>query len=128
MAVEDRVERLLGEFREKAEPLGVTVLRVASSEAAGLALADWAHSLEADSVIVASDVTRRLPGICRITSEATMTQSASSESAQSATACAAAPAEATRRTVTPSGSAFSRNSSSNRSTWSSPATAATSAG
>jgi L-lactate dehydrogenase complex protein LldG len=63
LVVEDRVEQLLTEFREKAEPLGVTVLRVASSEAAGLALADWAHSLEADSVIVASDVTRRLPGI-----------------------------------------------------------------
>jgi L-lactate dehydrogenase complex protein LldG len=63
LVVDDRVERLLAEFREKAEPLGVTILRVASSEAAGLALADWAHSLEADNLIVASDVTRRLPGI-----------------------------------------------------------------
>ncbi len=63
MADEDRVERLLGEFREKAEPLGVAVLRVASSEAAGFALADWAQSLDADSVIVASDVARRMSGI-----------------------------------------------------------------
>ena len=63
MTVDDQVERLLGEVREKAEPLGVTVLRVASSEAAGRAVADWARSLEADSVIVASDVTRRMPGV-----------------------------------------------------------------
>jgi L-lactate dehydrogenase complex protein LldG len=60
---EDEVERLLGEFREKAEPLGVTVLRVASDVAAAQAIADWARSLEAGGVIVASEVTQRMPGI-----------------------------------------------------------------
>ena len=63
MAGEDEVQRLLDEFREKAEPLGVTVLRVASDEAAAQAVADWAQSLEAECVIVASEVTRRMPGI-----------------------------------------------------------------
>jgi len=60
---DDAVQQLLDEFREKAEPLGVTVLRVASGEAAARAIADWARSLETDSVIVASEVTRHLPGI-----------------------------------------------------------------
>jgi L-lactate dehydrogenase complex protein LldG len=60
---EDEVRRLLDEFREKAEPLGVTVLRVVSDEAAAQAVADWAHSLDADCVIVSSEVTRRGPGI-----------------------------------------------------------------
>ncbi len=63
MAVDHQHERLLDEFREKAEPLGITVLRVHSDQVAAQALADWAGSLEADSVIVASEVTRRLPGI-----------------------------------------------------------------
>lgn len=63
MVVEDDVHQLLDEFREKAEPLGVTVLRVASGEAAAQAIADWAHSLEADCVIVASEVTQRMPDI-----------------------------------------------------------------
>ena len=63
MIVDDEVQRLLGEFREKAEPLGVTVHRVGSDAAAAQAVADWAQSLEADSVIVASDVTQRMPGI-----------------------------------------------------------------
>lgn len=63
VGVEDDVQRLLDEFREKAEPLGVTVLRVASGEAAAQAIADWSHSLEADCVIVASGVTQRMPGI-----------------------------------------------------------------
>ena len=63
MAGEDEVQRLLAEFLEKAEPLGVTVLRVASDGAAGLAVANWAQSLEADSVIVAAEVTRRMPDI-----------------------------------------------------------------
>ena len=63
MAGEDQVERLLDEFREKAEPLGVTVLRVASAEAAAHAVADWALSLEADCVIVATEVMRQMPGI-----------------------------------------------------------------
>ena len=63
MAVEDEVQRLLDEFREKSEPLGGTVLRVASDAAAAQAVADWAQSLEADSVIVASEVTQGMPGI-----------------------------------------------------------------
>lgn len=61
MDVETQTERLLDEFREKAEPLGVTVLRVASAEAAAQAVADWAVSLDADCVIVASEVMRQLP-------------------------------------------------------------------
>ena len=60
---DDDVVPLLDEFREKAEALGVTVLRVASVEAAAQAVADWAHSLEADCVIVASEVTRGMPGV-----------------------------------------------------------------
>jgi L-lactate dehydrogenase complex protein LldG len=63
VVVEDDIQRLLDEFREKAEPLGVTVQRVASDEAAAQAIADWAHSLEADRAIVASEVARRIPGI-----------------------------------------------------------------
>ena len=63
VGVEDDVQRLLDEFREKAEPLGVTVLRVATGEAAAQAIADWSHSLEVDCVIVASGVTQRMPGI-----------------------------------------------------------------
>ncbi len=60
---EDDVLRLLDEFREKAEPLGVTVLRVASAVEAAHAVVEWAQSLEADSVIVASEVTRFAPSI-----------------------------------------------------------------
>jgi len=63
VAVEDQVEWLLDEFREKAEPLGITVLRVASAEAAAQAIAEWARSLEADCVIIASEVMRHLPSI-----------------------------------------------------------------
>lgn len=63
MAVDLELEPLLDEFREKAEPLGVTVLRVASAEAAAQAVAAWALSLETDSVIVASEVMRQMPGI-----------------------------------------------------------------
>jgi L-lactate dehydrogenase complex protein LldG len=60
---EDEVQRLLDEFREKAEPLGVTVLRVASNVAGAQAIAEWAQSLEADCVVVASEVMQRMPGI-----------------------------------------------------------------
>jgi L-lactate dehydrogenase complex protein LldG len=60
---ENQTERLLDEFREKAEPLGVAVRRVASAEAAAHAVADWALSLEADCVIVASEVMRQMPSI-----------------------------------------------------------------
>ncbi|MBW3631930.1 MAG: hypothetical protein KY456_02765, partial [Chloroflexi bacterium] len=51
--------RLLVEFREKAEPLGVTVLRVASEAAAAQAVADWADSLGAENVLVATEVMQR---------------------------------------------------------------------
>jgi L-lactate dehydrogenase complex protein LldG len=61
--VEDEVQRLLDEFREKAEPLGVTILRVTSAAAAAQAIVDWAQSLEANCVVVASEVTQRMPGI-----------------------------------------------------------------
>src|SRR5215208_540384 len=63
LADEDELHRLLDEFREKAEPLGVTVLRVASVAAAAQAVAEWARSLETDSVIVASEVTQRMPDV-----------------------------------------------------------------
>jgi L-lactate dehydrogenase complex protein LldG len=61
--VEDEVQPLLDEFREKAEPLGVTVLRVASAAAAAQAVAEWAQALETDCVIVASEVTQRMPHV-----------------------------------------------------------------
>jgi L-lactate dehydrogenase complex protein LldG len=63
VASEDQVDRLLDEFREKAEPLGVIVLCVASPDAAAQAVADWGFSLEADCIIVASEVMRQMPGI-----------------------------------------------------------------
>jgi L-lactate dehydrogenase complex protein LldG len=63
VSTQDEVERLLEEFREKAEPLGVTVLRVSSSEVAAQAVAEWAHSLEADGVIVDSEVAQQMPNI-----------------------------------------------------------------
>jgi L-lactate dehydrogenase complex protein LldG len=63
VAIDLKVARLLDEFREKSEPLGVAVLRVASAEAAAQAVADWARSLETDCIIVASEVTRHIPGI-----------------------------------------------------------------
>ena len=59
MIDEDGVLRLLAEFREKAEPLGVTVLRVASEAEAAEAVADWADSLGAESVLVATEVMHR---------------------------------------------------------------------
>jgi L-lactate dehydrogenase complex protein LldG len=68
--IAEEVGRLLDEFREKAEPLGVTVLRAASDVAAAHAIADWARSLEADSVIVDSEVTRHIPGIEAVLSSA----------------------------------------------------------
>jgi L-lactate dehydrogenase complex protein LldG len=60
---EDEARRLLAEFREKAEPLGVTVLRVESAFAAAGAVADWADSLGADSVLVATEVMQRVSSI-----------------------------------------------------------------
>lgn len=60
---ESQVQQLLAEFREKAEPLGVVVLRVGSETDAALAVADWAALLGVDSVVVASEVTQRVPDI-----------------------------------------------------------------
>ena len=60
---EIEIQRLLDEFREKAEPLGVFVLRVGSETDAALAVADWAALLGATSVVVASEVSKRIPDI-----------------------------------------------------------------
>src|SRR3712207_752796 len=69
-AIAEEVERLLHAFREKAEPLGVTVRLAASDGDAARAVADWAQSLEADSIIVASEVTKQAPGIEAVLSSA----------------------------------------------------------
>jgi L-lactate dehydrogenase complex protein LldG len=82
VAGEDQVERLLDEFREKAEPLGVTVLRVASTDAAAQAVADWGGSLEADCVIVASEVMRQMPGIAAALTSAGLQVRASASPAE----------------------------------------------
>ena len=63
MIDEDGALRLLAEFREKAEPLGVTVLRVESQAAAAEAVADWADSLGAQSVLVATEVMQRASSV-----------------------------------------------------------------
>ena len=60
---EDDALRLLTEFREKAEPLGVTVLRVGSAIDAACAVAEWADSLGAESVVVSEEVIERTPAI-----------------------------------------------------------------
>ena len=82
MAVDHQHERLLDEFREKAEPLGVTVQRVASSDAAAQAAADWGTSLEANSVIVASEVMRQMPGIAAALTSAGLLVRASASPAE----------------------------------------------
>jgi L-lactate dehydrogenase complex protein LldG len=60
---EDGALRLLGEFREKAEPLGVAVFRVASKTSAAQAVADWADALGAESVLVATELMERASSI-----------------------------------------------------------------
>lgn len=82
MVAENQVERLLDEFREKAEPLGVAVLRVASAEAAVQAVVDWARSLETDCVIVASEVMRQMPGIATALTSAGLRVRASASPAE----------------------------------------------
>jgi L-lactate dehydrogenase complex protein LldG len=82
VASEDQVERLLDEFREKAEPLGVSVLRVASAEAAAQAVADWALSLEADCIVIASEVTQQMPGIAAALTSAGLRVRASASPAE----------------------------------------------
>ena len=63
MAIEDEALRILNEFREKSEPLGVIVLRVGTIGDAARAVADWAISLGAESVVVSSELTRQAPSI-----------------------------------------------------------------
>ena len=82
MAAEDQVDQLLAEFREKAEPLGVTVLRVASAEAAAQAVADWGLSLEADCIVVASELKRQMPGIATALTSARLPVRASASPAE----------------------------------------------
>jgi L-lactate dehydrogenase complex protein LldG len=82
VVAEDQVQRLLDEFREKADPLGVAVLRVTSAEAAAQAVADWALSLETDCVIVASEVTRQMPGIATALTSAGLQVRASASPAE----------------------------------------------
>ena len=60
--VSNRTEaELLAEFRHKAEPLGVAILRVKSEQEAVAVLADWVASLEANGVIVADELAQRVP-------------------------------------------------------------------
>ena len=54
---------MLAEFRQRAEPLGVAVLRVVSEAAAAQEVADWADALGAESVIVATEVMQRASSI-----------------------------------------------------------------
>ena len=63
MIDEDETLRLLAEFREKAEPLGVSVLRVESEAQAVGAVVDWAESLGVESILVATEVNHRAPSI-----------------------------------------------------------------
>ena len=56
MADEARVADLLEEFREKSEPLGVIVGRVATEDLAAEALAAWVLSLGAVEVRMAADL------------------------------------------------------------------------
>jgi L-lactate dehydrogenase complex protein LldG len=60
---EDGALRLLAEFREKAEPLGVAVFRVASETSAARAVADWADAIGAESVLVATELMERASSI-----------------------------------------------------------------
>jgi L-lactate dehydrogenase complex protein LldG len=60
---ENEFDQLLTEFREKAEALGIIVARVASSPDAAQAIAEWAVSLGADRVVVASEVANNAPAV-----------------------------------------------------------------
>ena len=63
MVDEDEIQGLLAEFREKAEPLGVTVIRVGSQADVAPAVVDWANSLGAETVLVSTEVTHQVPAI-----------------------------------------------------------------
>ena len=82
MSVDPQVEQLLDEFREKAEPLGVTVQRVSSAQSAAQAVADWALSLEEDCIIVASEVMRQMPAIATALTSAGLQVRASASPAE----------------------------------------------
>ena len=73
---------MLDEFREKAEPLGVTVQRVSSAQSAAQAVADWALSLEEDCIIVASEVMRQMPAIATALTSAGLQVRASASPAE----------------------------------------------
>jgi L-lactate dehydrogenase complex protein LldG len=60
---ENDTDRLLAEFREKAEALGIIVARVASSLDAGETIAEWADALGADRVVLSSEVADNVPGV-----------------------------------------------------------------
>src|SRR3712207_4222177 len=60
---EDEALRLLTEFREKAEPLGISVLLVGSATEAARAVAEWANSLGAESIVLAEEVFQRVPSL-----------------------------------------------------------------
>jgi L-lactate dehydrogenase complex protein LldG len=62
--------RLLAEFQEKAEALGVVVLRAAAMANATKAVTEWAASLTADRVLISSDVLDRAPEVAAALSSA----------------------------------------------------------
>jgi L-lactate dehydrogenase complex protein LldG len=61
---EDRhVEALLAEFRDKAEPVGVTVERVTSVSDVAPTLSSWAREVASDSITLESEIIVALPGL-----------------------------------------------------------------
>jgi L-lactate dehydrogenase complex protein LldG len=60
---EDGILQLLAEFQDKSQPLGVTVVRVATEADAGQMLAEWAASLGAQRVVIDSELTIQAPGV-----------------------------------------------------------------
>jgi L-lactate dehydrogenase complex protein LldG len=63
MLDEAAVALLLDEFRQKAEPLGVAVWRVSGVAGAVAVITEWIASLGAASVVVASELGQRAPGL-----------------------------------------------------------------
>ncbi|MBA3451154.1 MAG: LUD domain-containing protein [Chloroflexia bacterium] len=56
---EDDIQGRLREFREKAEPLGVTVIRTETQEDAARAIAEWVFSFGADDVVATVELMQR---------------------------------------------------------------------
>lgn len=54
---------LLAAFQERAQPLGVIVLRVAAAPAAARAITEWAASLGANRVVLAAEARQRAPAL-----------------------------------------------------------------